>query len=168
MSHLGLKYCGKVMFLHLWVILYTVGEGLGLCLGGLCQGVSVQGGYCQGDPPRTVMCGQYVFYWNAFLFYFSFLIQNQSHSLFKIGEVKFFYKILVNSPWQVTSNCLCLEKFNLSLKGFSAWLSKLCGKNVVREFFLNNQCNSFSSITLCIVVISYHHSYEQNSTRGFP
>ena len=41
---------GKVMFLHLCVILSTGGHlsrGWGLCPGG---GVSVQGGLCQGDP----------------------------------------------------------------------------------------------------------------------
>ena len=32
-------------------------------------GISVQGGLCQGDPPpRTVACGRYASYWNAFLF----------------------------------------------------------------------------------------------------
>ena len=57
----------------------------GLCLGGLCpvvsvwreclsigslpRGVSVQGVSVWGDLcDRTVMCGQYASYWNAFLF----------------------------------------------------------------------------------------------------
>ena len=40
------RSCGKVMFLHLSVILFM--EEGGLCAGG---GVSVQGGLCQGDPP---------------------------------------------------------------------------------------------------------------------
>ena len=43
------RSCGKVMFLHLCVILFTVWGGLcpgeGLCLGG---GGSVQGGFCPG------------------------------------------------------------------------------------------------------------------------
>ena len=45
------RSCGKVMFLHLSVILFM--EEGGLCPGGLCArgGVSVQGGLCQGDPP---------------------------------------------------------------------------------------------------------------------
>ena len=38
--------------------------------GGLCQGVSVQGGLCLGglcqETPHTVTCGRYAFYWNAF------------------------------------------------------------------------------------------------------
>ena len=38
--------------------------------GGLCQGVSVQGGLCLGglcqETPHTVTCGRYASYWNAF------------------------------------------------------------------------------------------------------
>ena len=47
------RSCGKVMFLHLPVILLTGSWSLssrGLCLGGLCPGVvSVRGGLCPGD-----------------------------------------------------------------------------------------------------------------------
>ena len=71
---------GKVMFLHLCVILFT-GRSLsgGLCPGGLSVqvgvgslsrcGVSVQGGggLCQGDSPCTIQSGRYASYWNAFL-----------------------------------------------------------------------------------------------------
>ena len=90
------RSCGKVMFLHLSVILFMgeVSVQGGLCPwgGGLClgeslsrwlsvQGVSVQGdlclggslskgGLCQGDHPRTVKSGRYTSYWNAFLFFF--------------------------------------------------------------------------------------------------
>ena len=80
------------MFLHLSVILFTWGC---LCLGvSLSGGVSVQGGLCRGgvsvhggslsrgslsvgplsggisvrETPRTVTCGRYASYWNAFLF----------------------------------------------------------------------------------------------------
>ena len=65
---------GKVMFLHVSVILFTAGGSLsrrGLCpVGGLCPG---GGGLCPGGslsrrPPRTVMRRRYASYWNAFLF----------------------------------------------------------------------------------------------------
>ena len=55
------RTCGKVMFLHLCVILFTGGS---LSRGGLCPGGT---GLCQGDPPRTVTCGRYASYSNAFL-----------------------------------------------------------------------------------------------------
>ena len=93
---------GKVMFLHLCVILFTGGSlsggslsggslsggslsggslsggslSGGLCLGGLCLG-GLWGlcpwGLCPGmwvsttETPRTVTCGWYASYWNAFL-----------------------------------------------------------------------------------------------------
>ena len=65
------RSCGKVMFLHLSVILFT-GGGIsvqGVSKGGLCPREGLcPGGLCQGKPPvRTVTCGRYVSYWNAFL-----------------------------------------------------------------------------------------------------
>ena len=53
------RSCGKVMFLHLSVILFT------------------GGGLCQGDPlpPRIVKSGRYASYWNAFLSDNVFLFQ---------------------------------------------------------------------------------------------
>ena len=52
---------GKVMFLHLCVILFT-GEGVSLSVQG-------RGVCCQGDLlTRTVKRGRYTSYWNAFLF----------------------------------------------------------------------------------------------------
>ena len=80
------RNCGKVMILHLSVILFTgrvFVQGEGLCPGGgflswgrgLCPGgtvsarggaVSVQGGFCQGNTPCTVTSGRYASYWNAF------------------------------------------------------------------------------------------------------
>ena len=73
------------MFLHLSVILFTGGgvsakgrslsRGWGVSVrggsvqGDLCPGeVSVEGGICQGDHPRTVKSGRYASYWNTFLF----------------------------------------------------------------------------------------------------
>ena len=80
--------CGKVMFLHLCVILFTGGF---LSRGPLSKWVSVQGGLClevsvQGGlrgslsrgpmssgvsvretTPILVMCGRYASYWNTFL-----------------------------------------------------------------------------------------------------
>ena len=66
---------GKVMFLHLCVILLT---GQSLSGGSLSRGavrpggggVSVQvggGGLCQGDSTCTIQSGRYASYWNAFL-----------------------------------------------------------------------------------------------------
>ena len=52
--------CGKVMFLHQSVILFTGGSlSRGVCRGrgGLCPE-----GLCQGYPLHTVMCGQYTSY----------------------------------------------------------------------------------------------------------
>ena len=49
---------GKVMFLHLCVILFTGGGGL-LTPGGAGQ-----------TPPDTSASGQYASYWNAFFFLF--------------------------------------------------------------------------------------------------
>ena len=66
---------GKVMFLHLCVIMFT-GRSLSggsLSRGALCPGgggVSVQvwrGVLCQGDSPCTIQSGRYASYWNAFL-----------------------------------------------------------------------------------------------------
>ena len=58
------RSCGKVMFLHLSVILFT-GSGVSLSRGSLSRQA-----LCQGDPlPRCmVTCGWYASYWNAFLF----------------------------------------------------------------------------------------------------
>ena len=92
----------KVMFLHLSVILFRGGSlsrGRGLCPGG---GVSVQGeGSLSGRHlPRTVRCGQYVSYWNAFLLNFN-------------------YGSKSNSSWeydsQKTDTILMLSYFNYSL-----------------------------------------------------
>ena len=68
------RSCGKVMFLHLSVILFT--------RGGLSRGVSVRGCLCPGmslsrgvsvrETPHTVKSGRYASYWNAFLFINSF------------------------------------------------------------------------------------------------
>ena len=64
---------GKVMFLHLSVILFTGGVSVqeGLFPGVSVQGVSVQGVSVQGvsirETPHTVKSGQYASYWNAFL-----------------------------------------------------------------------------------------------------
>ena len=75
------RSCGKLMFLHLSVILDT-GEGSlsegslseESLSGGLCLGrASVQGGSLLGRSP-TVKSGQHASYWNAFLFCFSLLI----------------------------------------------------------------------------------------------
>ena len=46
----------------------SMGEGAYLCRGFSVQGVSVQGTSLSGRPPRTVTCGRYASYWNAFLF----------------------------------------------------------------------------------------------------
>ena len=43
------RSCGKVMFLHLSVILFT---GRGLCPGGLCPGGSLSRGSLLQRPPR--------------------------------------------------------------------------------------------------------------------
>ena len=88
------RSCGKVMFLHLSVILFTGG---GVSVGGVsiqgslwlqggclwlqvgclwlqggvsdCRGVSLTaGGLCQGDTSHTVKSGRYASCWNAFLF----------------------------------------------------------------------------------------------------
>ena len=60
---------GKVMLLHLSVILFTSGGGVSVNGGGVCPGgVYVQGDLCQGDQPRTVKTGRYASYWNACLF----------------------------------------------------------------------------------------------------
>ena len=66
----GLFIPAKVMFSHLYVILFTR-EGLGSLSRGLCLGGSLSGGLCAGgifvrETPRTVMRGQYTSYWNAF------------------------------------------------------------------------------------------------------
>ena len=71
---------GKVMFLHLCVILFTgrsLSGGVSVQVGSLSRwalcpgggGVSVQvgGGLCQGDSPCTIQSGRYASYWNAFL-----------------------------------------------------------------------------------------------------
>ena len=88
---------GKVMFLHMSVILFMGGVSVpacttghitwglsrevsvqgGLCLGGLCpggvcwgslsKGVSIKGGVSVRETPRTVTSGRYASYWNAFL-----------------------------------------------------------------------------------------------------
>ena len=69
------------MFVHLSVILFTGGslsEGGVSAQGGISvQGVSVQEGLCQGwslsrvvsvrETTRTLKCGRYASYWNAFL-----------------------------------------------------------------------------------------------------
>ena len=83
---------GKVMFLHLSVILFTEGSqslswGVSIPSGGsLSWGLHPGGslswrGLCPGGllswrPPHTVMSGRYASYWNAFLFgiYLSFPI----------------------------------------------------------------------------------------------
>ena len=73
------RSCGKVMFLHLSVILFTGGSlsrGVSvwgsLSRGSLSVGVSVQGlsrGVCvQGDPPVWWKSGRYASDWNAFSF----------------------------------------------------------------------------------------------------
>ena len=79
---------GKVMFLHMSVILSTGGGGLcmmslpvwlagpmfllgALCLGGLCPGGSLWGVSPQ-QKPRTVKSGRCTSYWNAFLFIYSY------------------------------------------------------------------------------------------------
>ena len=91
------RSCGKVMFLHLSVILFTKGvyvqEG-SLSRGVSVQGISVQRGLCPGglwsreslsrevsvqgisvlgvsvrETPHTVTCGWYTSNWNAFLLY---------------------------------------------------------------------------------------------------
>ena len=49
------RTCGKVMFLHLCVILFTRGS------------LSRGNGSLSGRPPCTVTCGRYASYWNAFL-----------------------------------------------------------------------------------------------------
>ena len=93
--HFPQRSCGKVMFLHLSVILFTgvlCPGGLhlgGLCLGGSLssgRGVSVWGvslsreGSLSGRPPnrRTVTCGWYASYWNTFLFWFIQVRHNSS------------------------------------------------------------------------------------------
>ena len=47
-------------------------KGVGLCLSTEGGGFSVQGegGSLPGRPPRTLMCGRYVSYWNVFLYSF--------------------------------------------------------------------------------------------------
>ena len=71
------RSCGKVMYLHLSVILFTGGKSLsrGVSVGGEggVQGISVQGVSDHGDPPVWWKSGRYVSYWNAFLFW-NFLI----------------------------------------------------------------------------------------------
>ena len=81
------RSCGKVMFLHLSVILFTGGMSvpacITLCPGGVSdKGVSVQGVSVQGSlsrrvsvretpldsDPHMVTSRQYASYWNAFLF----------------------------------------------------------------------------------------------------
>ena len=60
------RSCGKVMFLHLSVFLFTgVGGGGGSLSrrGSLSRGDSVR-----ETPPGTVTCGQYAYYWNALSF----------------------------------------------------------------------------------------------------
>ena len=64
---------GKVMFLHLSVILFTGGRGSlsgGLCPGGaLCRvgGVSVRETPYRDRDPHTVKSGRYASYWKVFL-----------------------------------------------------------------------------------------------------
>ena len=80
------RSCGKVMFLHLSVILFTEGRVVSV-KGGLCQGViSVHGGLCPGGSltrggiclgvsvqrPHTVKSGWYKSYWHAFLLHLRF------------------------------------------------------------------------------------------------
>ena len=75
---------GKVMFLHLSVILFTWGGVSvpacitdhmtgGSCPGGLCLGVSLD-----RDTPRMVISGQYASYRKAFLFIASFYLFSAS------------------------------------------------------------------------------------------
>ena len=78
------KVWGKVMFLHLCVILFTEG----VCIqGGLyLVGVCIQGGLHRGDgqtplPPPPIGCygiqstsGRYASYWNAFLSNYPFKV----------------------------------------------------------------------------------------------
>ena len=68
---------GKVIFLHLFVIMFTGGwvpgwSGGGMPgAGGACSwwgGCLVPGGMPGGDPPDGYCCGRYASYWNAFLF----------------------------------------------------------------------------------------------------
>ena len=103
------RSCGKVMFLHLSVILFggcvfqhapqaTWPGGLcsegDLCIGGsvqLCsRDVSVQGGLClrgglsrenlcQGEPPHMVTSGRYASHWKAFLFLMWIELRAYSH-----------------------------------------------------------------------------------------
>ena len=97
--------CGKVMFLHLCVILFSVcpsihhrshdqggvsvwggslsgvfvwvGLGPGGSLGGLCPGGSLSGAGLLGrETPRTVSSGRYASYWNAFLLLKVSILQN--------------------------------------------------------------------------------------------
>ena len=107
---------GKVMLLHVSVILFTEGGlslsqgGLGLCLwgvsilGGFCPGGSLLGGFCLGvsvqgvsvwgvsvmETPRTVMSGRYASYWNAFLFDLSFPVIHTvgNNDIFVQGKLK--------------------------------------------------------------------------------
>ena len=67
------------MFLHLYIILFTVGgdvspgavsvQGPSLLRGvSAVQGRSLLRGVSVRETPRTVTCGQYAYHWNAFLF----------------------------------------------------------------------------------------------------
>ena len=75
--HADNEVWGKVMFLHLSVILFMgrVSVKGGLCPGGVSvqwvsvQGVSVWGRSLFWRPPETVKSGRYASYWNALLFY---------------------------------------------------------------------------------------------------
>ena len=58
---------GKVIFLHLFVILFTGGvHGPGGCL--VPGEVHGPGGCLVETPPDGYCCGRYASYWNAFLF----------------------------------------------------------------------------------------------------
>ena len=61
---------GKVMFLHVSVILFTEGwgGGLSLCPGSGGGSQSLSGGVSVMETPCAVMNGRYASYWNAFLF----------------------------------------------------------------------------------------------------
>ena len=69
------RSCGKVMFLHLFVIFSQRGIGVSIQRGSLSGGggFSIHGAVSVREtPPCTVKSGRYTSYWNAFLFIHGF------------------------------------------------------------------------------------------------